>query len=182
MARLRPSLRLFPLGLPRLALSRHTRFALLLILTAALIEVFLHTQRWAVRQPEHELDEPFYTSCQEPAIDQPREKAAMVMLVRNQELMKALKTVQSIEKHFNQWFHYPIVFLNDEPFSKEFISAMNATVSGEARFELVPKKEWLFPEWMDVADAKASIKAQGEAGILYAGLETYHHMCRFYSG
>ncbi|KAK3342823.1 nucleotide-diphospho-sugar transferase [Neurospora tetraspora] len=182
MVRLRPSIRLYPSGLPRLTLSRHTRFALLLILTAAVIEVFLHTQSWAVQQPDHELDEPFYTSCQEPAIGQPREKAAMVMLVRNQELMKALKTVQSIEKHFNQWFHYPIVFLNDEPFSKEFISVMNTTVSGEARFELVPKKDWLFPEWMDVADAKAAVKAQGEAGILYAGLETYHHMCRFYSG
>lgn len=167
---------------PRFTLSRHTRLALLLVLTAAILEVILHTRSWAVRQPDHELDSPFYTSCQEPAIDQPREKAAMVMLVRNQELMKALKTVQSIEKHFNQWYHYPVVFLNDEAFSEEFVSVMNASVSGEARFELVPKRDWLFPEWMDVNDAKKAVEKQGREGILYAGLETYHHMCRFYSG
>ncbi len=115
-------------------------------------------------------------------MDEPRENAALVMLARNSELDKALKTVLSIERHFNQWFHYPIVFLNDEPWSEEFISAMNATVSGETRFEVIPKDEWMFPSWMDVDDARASIARQGAAGILYAGLETYHHMCRFYSG
>ncbi|KAK3401977.1 nucleotide-diphospho-sugar transferase [Sordaria brevicollis] len=189
MLLLRPSRRLYPSNLPRIPFSRHTRLALLFLLTAAILEVILHVRSWTVQQPsDHELDTPFYTSCQEPATTshQPREKAALVMLVRNSELLKALKTVQSIEKHFNQWFHYPVVFLNDEPFSQEFVSVMNASVSGEARFEhLVSRKEWGYPEWMDVSDvkdAKEAIKQQGEDGILYAGMETYHHMCRFYSG
>ncbi|KAK3381490.1 nucleotide-diphospho-sugar transferase [Podospora didyma] len=163
-------------------IARYCRFPLVVLLLAAMAEVWLHRRHWAVRQPEHELDEPFYRTCQEPAVDAPREKAAFVMLARNKELFKALKTVESIEKHFNQWFHYPIVFLNDEPWSDDFISSMNATVSGGARFEIIPKDKWLFPEWMDTADAKQSIAQQGHAGILYAGMETYHHMCRFYSG
>ncbi|KAJ2974598.1 hypothetical protein NUW58_g8609 [Xylaria curta] len=35
---------------------------------------------------------------------------------------------------------------------------------------------------MDLEDVRASIKKQGDSGILYAGKETYHHMCRFFSG
>ncbi|KAK0629018.1 nucleotide-diphospho-sugar transferase [Bombardia bombarda] len=162
--------------------ARYCRIPLLIAAIAAFTEVYLHRRHWAVHQPEHELDEPFYKSCQEPATHLPRENAALVMLARNSELIKALRTVHSIEKHFNQWFHYPIVFLNDEPWSDEFINAMNATVSGEARFEIIPKSEWLFPDWMDTKAAKESIAKQGRDGILYGGLETYHHMCRFYSG
>lgn len=164
------------LARPRLLLP------LLILAVAALLEVYVHTRRFVVARPERELDEPFYTSCQEPAVDQPRENAALVMLARNSELADALKTVESIEKHFNRWFHYPIVFLNDEPWSPEFIGAMNASVSGGARFEVIPRDEWTFPAWLDERVAKASIKKQGDQGILYAGKETYHHMCRFYSG
>jgi len=163
-------------------LSRGWRLALVCLALAAAAEVFLHRRQYAVRQPDIELDEPFYTTCQEPKVDAPRENAALVMLARNKELAKALKTVQSIERHFNRWFHYPIVFMNDEPWSEEFINAMNATASGEVRFEVIPRDEWTFPEWMDVDATKESIAAQGRAGILYAGMETYHHMCRFYSG
>ncbi|KAK3692320.1 nucleotide-diphospho-sugar transferase [Podospora appendiculata] len=161
---------------------RHCRIPLLILAVAAILEVYIHTRRFAVKQPDHELDEPFYTQCQEPAVEKPRENAALVMLARNSELKKALKTVESIEKHFNGWFHYPIVFLNDEPWSAEFMKAMNASVSGVARFEVIPKDEWTFPAWMDANEAKEAIAKQGRDGILYGGLETYHHMCRFYSG
>jgi len=170
-----------PYSFPRL--SRQTRWTILILSLAAFVEVYIHTRNYAVRQPhDHDLDTPFYTSCQEPKINAPREKAALVMLARNKELDKALKTVNSIERHFNQYFHYPIIFINDQPWSEEFIRVMNATVSGEARFEVLEKEEWTFPEWMDEKAAKESIAAQGRAGIIYAGLETYHHMCRFYSG
>ena len=155
---------------------------LLILLLAAVVEVYIHGRRYTVTHPKEELDEPFYTSCQEPQVNAPRENAALVMLARNSELAMALQTVQSIEKHFNQWFHYPIVFLNDEPWSEEFMYAMNATVSGQTRFEVLPKDAWTFPSWMDPTEARASMARQGKEGIIYAGLETYHHMCRFYSG
>ena len=163
-------------------LSRRSRAALLVLAFAAFVEVWVHTQEYAVRQPPRELDPPFYTECQEPDVDGPRENAALVMLARNTEAFKAVKTVQSIERHFNRWFHYPIVFLNDEPWSDDFMSTMKETASGEVRFEVIPKQDWAFRTGMNVRKAKESIAAQGRAGILYAGLETYHHMCRFYSG
>ncbi|KAH8888558.1 glycosyl transferase [Thozetella sp. PMI_491] len=155
---------------------------LIILFVAGMVEAWMHRRRFAVNHPSHDLDEPFYKTCQEPAVNQPRENAALVMLTRNSELATALKSIHSVEKHFNRWFHYPFVFLNDEPWSEEFILAMNSSVSGGARFEVIPKEEWTFPSWMDTSDARASIERQGKAGILYAGLETYHHMCRFFSG
>ena len=170
----------------RLKLSKAKTIALLVVLLAAVLEVYIHTSRYSVRVPEHDLDAPFYTSCQEPPDpdDKSRERAnaALVMLVRNQELEGALETVASVERKFNRWFHYPIVFLNDEPWTDEFKTAMTAAVSGEARFEVIPPEEWTFPAWMDRDAARASIKSQGQWMIKFAGLETYHHMCRFYSG
>lgn len=158
------------------------RIPIAIILIAAFVEVYLHTRHYAVRQPHEDLDAPFHDTCQEPDVNAPRENAAFVMLARNEEVEKALRTVVSIEKHFNQWFHYPVVFLNDEEWDPEFIETMNETVSGGARFEVIPKEEWTFPEFIDVDRAKQSMARQGRQGIIYGGMESYHQMCRFYSG
>jgi mannosyltransferase len=170
----------------RLKLSKTKTIALLILLLAAILEVYIHTSRYRIRVPERDLDEPFYTSCQEPPDpkdkSRPRANAALVMLVRNKELDGALQTVASVERKFNRWFRYPIVFLNDEPWTEEFKTAMRAAISGEVRFEAIPTREWTFPAWMDTEAARASIKSQGQWMIKFAGLETYHHMCRFYSG
>lgn len=172
--------------LSRLKLSRIQTIALLVLLLAAVLEVYIHTARYSVRVPERDLDAPFYTSCQEPPDpndkSRARANAALVMLVRNKELDGALKTVASVERKFNRWFRYPIVFLNDEPWTDEFKNAMTAAVSGEVSFEVIPSEQWTFPAWMDRDAARASIKSQGRWMIKFAGLESYHHMCRFYSG
>lgn len=149
---------------------------------ACLVEVCLHASRYRVPPPPRELDAPFYSSCQEPATDGPRENAAIVMLARNEEADKAARSVRSIDDKFNRWFQYPIVFLNDEPWTDDFVRQLNATTSAPTFFENVPKAQWTFPSWMDKDAARTSIKDQGDAGILYAGKETYHHMCRFFSG
>lgn len=158
------------------------RIPLLLLLLASAAEVYLHARRLAVRQPAHDTDPPFRSGCAEPAVDAPRESAALVMLARNADLPGALRSIASVERHFNQWFHYPFVFLNDEPWDGDFVAAASAAVSGGARFEVVPKEEWTFPAWVDVQDARRSIAEQGRWGVMYGGKESYHHMCRFFSG
>ncbi|GAP83525.1 putative glycolipid 2-alpha-mannosyltransferase [Rosellinia necatrix] len=157
---------------------------LLLLLTVApfLVEVLVHAWRYRVPQPAAELDPPFFASCQEPDVNAERENAVFVMLARNKERQKAKKTIRSIEAHFNQWFNYPIVFLNDEPWDTRFVTELNETAGGKGIFEVIPKEQWTFPDWIDPDAAKQSIKEQGEAGIPHAGQEGYHHMCRFYSG
>ncbi|KAH0165522.1 nucleotide-diphospho-sugar transferase, partial [Aureobasidium melanogenum] len=40
---------------------------------------------------------------------------------------------------------------------------------------------WGYPDHIDQDAARAQIKEQGDRGIVHAGQESYHHMCRFYS-
>lgn len=165
--------------------SRRVLLTTLAVLLPFVIEVFLHWRSFDIPRPPHNLDPPFQTGCQDPllsAASTPRESAALVMLAQNAEIDAARRTVQSVEDRFNRWFHYPYVFLNDKEWDPEFVRLMNATVSGEARFEVIPRSEWTYPEWVDQEAARLSIKRQGEAGVHYGGREGYHHMCRFFSG
>ena len=146
------------------------------------VETLIHINSYDVKRPLKPLDEPFSRRCQEPNVNAPRENAAIVMLARNKELEGAVKSVKSIEKQFNRWFHYPIIFLNDQPWDQAFIEALSEVASGEVKFEVIGPAMWGFPEWMDPDDARRSMKKQEAAGIMYAGMESYHHMCRFNSG
>ncbi|CAJ2501563.1 Uu.00g044160.m01.CDS01 [Anthostomella pinea] len=155
---------------------------LLSVATPFIFEALLHLWRYSVPRPATELDTPFFTTCQEPDVGAPRENAVFVMLARNHELAKAKKTIVSIERAFNQWFNYPILFLNDEPWDPRFIRELNETAGGKATFEVIPREQWTFPDWVDPDAAKQNIKEQGETRTPHAGEEGYHHMCRFYSG
>jgi mannosyltransferase len=179
MGRFKPPVRMRWIG--RYLCTRTCLVPLLVFLAACALEVWMHQRQFDIALPAEEMDLPFHTGCQEPDVKAPREKAALVMLARNKELTKAIRSLQSIEDHFNRWFHYPYVFLNDEPWSEDFQQAVRAVVSSEAHFEVIPRDQWTFPAGLDVDAARQSIRQQGQAGILYAGMETYHHMCRFYS-
>jgi mannosyltransferase len=164
-------------------LTRRLPLSLLLAIASPFIlEALIHVWGYGVPRPATDLDPPFSTSCQEPDVTAERENAVFVMLARNKERYRAKKTIQSIEKNFNQWFNYPILFLNDEPWEERFIKDLNETAGGKAIFEVVPKSQWTFPEWIDPDLARESIKEQGRGGAPHAGKEGYHHMCRFYSG
>ena len=46
--------------------------------------------------------------------------ATFVILARNFELKSLVKTLKQIEDRFSHQYHYPYVFLNEEPFTEEF--------------------------------------------------------------
>jgi mannosyltransferase len=132
-----------------------------------------------------EIDEPFVYGCQDPrraADAHPRMNGAFVMLARNSELEGVLYSIDSIERHFNRWFNYPYVFLNDEHFNASFKAAVINATSSPVQFGKVDKTMFGFPDWVDHSWAKEGIASQGDRAIMYGGLESYHHMCRFYSG
>ena len=52
----------------------------------------------------------------------------------------------------------------------------------EKKFETIPKSMWGYPEWIDQERAKQSMKKMERKRVMYAGVESYHHMCRFQSG
>ncbi|GAB1312808.1 Glycolipid 2-alpha-mannosyltransferase [Madurella fahalii] len=155
-----------------------------IVVLFCILESLLHAHVYSVSRPPRDLDAPFATQCQDPevAAAQPRENAAFVMLARNSEINEARDTIRNIERQFNRWFHYPVVFLNNEAWDPEFIRALNESAGGRAIFDVIPEKDWSYPAWIDKERARKSMAKQQESGVWNGGKESYHHMCRFYSG
>lgn len=118
-----------------------------------------------------------------PDVDkEPRANAAFVVLARNKELDGVIQSLKSIERHFNRWYHYPYVFLNDGDFDDDFKATVKNYTSAPVEFGKIDNSMWGFPDWVDPEVAKEGVRKQGDAAIMYGGMESYHHMCRFYSG
>jgi len=138
----------------------------------------------SIRKISEKHDKVFVTGCLDPKpqIDHPRENAAFVVLARNKELPGVLDSIKSVERHFNRWFHYPYVFLNNEEFNSTFKETIMNYTSSTVEFGKIDSEHWGYPDWVDARVAKEGIAKQGDQAIMYGGMESYHHMCRFYSG
>lgn len=136
----------------------------------------------SIRRISDKHDKVFVTGCLEPQTNVPRANAAFVVLARNKELEGVIQSIKSIERHFNRWFHYPYVFLNDGDFNSTFKETVLNYTSSSVEWGKIDSTMWGYPTWMDMAVAKEGIQKQGDAAIMYGGMESYHHMCRFYSG
>lgn len=125
----------------------------------------------------------FQEGCAVPQADSVRANASFVVLARNQELDGVINSMKSLERHFNQWYDYPWVFLNDETFNEEFKLKVKAQTNGDVHFGTIPEELWEFPQDLrQSTEFKESINIQGDRGIMYGDTESYHKMCRFYSG
>ncbi|KAM7207418.1 Nucleotide-diphospho-sugar transferase [Naviculisporaceae sp. PSN 640] len=136
----------------------------------------------AVRKISEKYDKVFETGCLQPDTSKPRANGAFVVLARNKELDGVIQSIKSIERHFNRWYHYPYVFLNNDDFNSTFKETVQNYTSGTVEFGKVGPEMWGFPDWVDPKVAKEGIAKQGDAAVMYGGLESYHSMCRFYSG
>ncbi|KAK5994399.1 O-glycoside alpha-1,2-mannosyltransferase-like protein [Cladobotryum mycophilum] len=136
----------------------------------------------AIRKISEKHDKVFVTGCLEPDTTKPRANATFVVLARNKELDGVIQSIKSVERHFNRWYHYPYTFLNDGDFDDNFKQAVQNYTSGPVEFGKVQPGAWGFPDWIDPKVAKEGIAKQGDAAVMYGGLESYHFMCRFYSG
>lgn len=50
----------------------------------------------------------------------PKPRAAIISLVRNEELQGIMQSMRQLEQHWNRKYQYPWVFFNEKPFSDEF--------------------------------------------------------------
>ncbi|RKP31201.1 glycosyl transferase [Metschnikowia bicuspidata] len=109
-------------------------------------------------------------------------KATFITLARNSDINGLSESIRNIEDRFNKNYHYDWVFLNDEPFSAELMTTVSALTSGVAKFGVIPKEHWSYPEWIDREKAALAREEMAHKKVIYGGSETYRHMCRFESG
>jgi mannosyltransferase len=182
--RFRPAHAANPLYRLSRLVSRHWKILSLVVLLM-LLELVFHIRSFTIARPATDLDRPFHVGCQEPLLNTaPRANATLVMLARNSDLDGAVHSVRSVQRQFNGHFNYPWVFLNNEPWSEEFVTAVREAGAGsDAVFETIPASMWGYPAWINKDMARERMDdMQRQGGIPYAGNDNYHHMCRFQSG
>ncbi|ELR04761.1 alpha-1,2-mannosyltransferase (Kre5) [Pseudogymnoascus destructans] len=89
----------------------------------------------------------------------------------NKELEGVIQSLKSIERHFNRWYHYLYVFLNDGDFNSTFKETVQNHTSSSVEFGKIDSSMWDFPDWIDPRVAKEGIAKQGDAAIMYGGME-----------
>lgn len=108
------------------------------------------------------------------------ENATLVMLVRNSELEGALLSMRSLEDRFNHAYKYPWVFMNDVPFTDEFMEQTALMASGQVFYELIPPQDWNPPDHID--EKKLSDNIANSMDVIYGFSRSYRNMCHFNSG
>lgn len=111
-----------------------------------------------------------------------RANATLVMLARNGEIEGVADSMRQLEDRFNHKFHYPWVFLNDEPFTAEFIRRTSLLTRSNVSYGLIPQEQWVQPEWIDEEKARRGRHQMTLEGIIYGHSVPYRNMCRFNSG
>ncbi|KAJ5223380.1 hypothetical protein N7468_007922 [Penicillium chermesinum] len=134
-----------------------------------------------------------------------RTNAALISLVRNEELGQLVQTMRDLERTWNNKFNYPYIFFNDVPFTEEFKRQTQALTKAKCHYgtvtfsnlqlvrpraniffslssELVPKEHWEVPSWISMDLFQESAQLLEEQNIQYASKISYHQMCRWNSG
>ncbi|EGV60702.1 O-glycoside alpha-1,2-mannosyltransferase 4 [Yamadazyma tenuis] len=137
--------------------------------------------KFSERDISSSIDAPFQLGCREIDTSQPRQNAAFIVLARNKELDGVIKSMTSLERHFNQWFKYPWVFLNDQEFDDTFKQTVQQYTQGRVEFGVIPPEDWGF-SGVDPDEFNEFINSQGDRRIYYGNKASYHQMCRYFSG
>lgn len=111
-----------------------------------------------------------------------KENAVVLILCRNSDLKDIAASIASFEDVFNRKFGYPYVFLNDDDFTDDFKRGVEKAISTTAKFGKLKQSEWGYPPWIDQARATEAMAKLDRDGVIYGGMLSYHHMCRFFSG
>ncbi|TCD71890.1 alpha 1,2-mannosyltransferase 2.4.1 [Steccherinum ochraceum] len=112
----------------------------------------------------------------------PRANATFVILARNGDLKGISSSVKQMEDRFNKKYHYPYVFLNEEPFTDEFKTQIQNIISGPIEFGLIPHDDWYQPSWIDEKKATEEREKMVQNRVIYGGSVPYRNMCRYNSG
>lgn len=109
-------------------------------------------------------------------------KAALISLVRNEEIDGMLQSMTQLEYHWNHKYNYPWIFFNDKPFSDDFKRATQNVTNAKCYYEVVPDEHWSLPDWVDEGRFMNSLEYLGAIGVGKGWMISYRHMCRWNSG
>jgi alpha 1,2-mannosyltransferase len=114
-----------------------------------------------------------------------RANATLVMLARNTDLNGVISSVEQLEARFNRKFNYPWVFLNDEPFTTDFkrytvslscavgfscfVRRVSVLTDADVSFGLIPRENWVQPDWIDEPRAQEGRNKLVRQGVIYGG-------------
>lgn len=111
-----------------------------------------------------------------------RPRAAIISLVRNEELEGILQSMRELEFYWNSKYQYPWIFFSEVPFSDEFKAATSNMTNSKASYEIVPREHWATPDWIDETRYMDSLDYLGTIGVGKGHLLSYHSMIRWNSG
>lgn len=111
-----------------------------------------------------------------------KENAVILILCRNSDADDIAVTLQNFENVFNKMYQYPYLFLNNEKFTEDFKKKIKSVITADAVFGQLEPHEWGYPSWINREKAALSRQKLEKKGVIYAGSESYRHMCRFFSG
>ncbi|GAA97603.1 glycosyltransferase family 15 protein [Mixia osmundae IAM 14324] len=141
--------------------------------------------RSMLQEPQLSID-PAMRGCSDTSLTTalPREKGVILILARNSDMKELMPTLVNFEQRFNRFFRYPYLLLNEEEFTEEFRSNIRDSLPANAavQYDRVMPSEWNIPSHQNATHFRESFARQAKQGVQYAGLESYHNMCRFYSG
>ncbi|KAK6531240.1 hypothetical protein TWF281_008063 [Arthrobotrys megalospora] len=104
------------------------------------------------------------------------EKATLLMLARNNDLYAVRESMRRLEDRFNHRFRYPWTFMNDKPFTEEFINITTNIASGTTEYLQVPKEHWGYPDWVNQTLAKQNMKEMERNNVIYGGSLSYRRV------
>lgn len=111
-----------------------------------------------------------------------REKATLLMLARNDELDNVLSSMRQVEDRFNKNYNYPWTFMNNEPFTEEFMQFTTGLASGTVEYVLIQNEHWKLPSSVNETKVNEGMAQMKKQGVIYGDSLSYRHMCRFNSG
>ncbi|KAJ1659125.1 hypothetical protein IWQ61_001752 [Dispira simplex] len=109
-------------------------------------------------------------------------RAAFATVVRNSDLYELRAAIRQLEDRFNNRYHYPYVFLSDEPFTDEFKEAIAWTAKSKVSFGLIPRDHWEVPDWIDRQKMRDGMTYLASKEVIHSESISYRQMTRYYSG
>ncbi|RIB13756.1 Glycosyltransferase Family 15 protein [Gigaspora rosea] len=104
--------------------------------------------------------------------------ACFMILSENSRLEGVKSTMRQIEDRFNHKYNYPYIFLNDVPFTQEFINFTKAMTKAKTKYGLVSKEHWSFPNYINIELVNKNIQEMANNRIPFGSSLSYRHMCR----